>query len=145
MSENKAKATRKSIRNLTPNSERTPKERREIAKKGGIASGKVRAERKTLSEELKALLSVKNDDGLKTAQKITLALIEQAVNGNVKAFEVIRDTIGEKPKDNLNLSAGDGVVSGVQVTFVDKSRATSGQEKDPKIVGEYSVPIDIGG
>lgn len=77
----------------------TSEEAREIGKKGGIASGKARAERKTLKEELLLLLSQGN-----TQEKISLSLIAQAMEGNVKAFETIRDTVGEKPKENIDLA-----------------------------------------
>lgn len=69
-------------------------EARERGRKGGIASGKARRERKTLREELLLLLE-KGD----TQEKVSLALIQQALDGNTKAFEVIRDSIGEKPVD----------------------------------------------
>jgi hypothetical protein len=82
--------------NLIPNSDRTPKERQELARKAGIASGKARRERKTLKEELLLLLS-KGD----TQQKISLAILQKAMNGDTKAFEVIRDTVGEKPIDKV--------------------------------------------
>ena len=42
--------------NLIPQNKRTKEEQREIARKGGIASGKARKERKTLKEELLLLL-----------------------------------------------------------------------------------------
>ena len=80
--------------NLIPMNERTKEEQREIARQGGIASGKARRERKTLREELLLLLE-KGD----TQEKISLAMIKEALGGNTKAFEVIRDTIGEKPID----------------------------------------------
>jgi hypothetical protein len=41
-----------------------------------------------------------------TQQKISTALIEKCLKGDTKAYEIIRDTIGEKPKDkveNLNI------------------------------------------
>lgn len=72
------------------------REAREIGKKGGKASAKARQERKALKDELLLLLS--NGD---TQKKVSLALIERAKNGNTKAFEVIRDTIGEKPIDKV--------------------------------------------
>ena len=78
--------------NLIPNSERTPSELREMARNGGLASGEARRKRKTLKEEL--LLMLAEGD---TQQSVTLALIEKAMGGDTKAFEVIRDTIGEKP------------------------------------------------
>ena len=82
---------------------RTKKEARERGRNGGIKSGEVRAKRKTLREELLALLETKIED--KTIQeKISFSLIQEALDGNVKAFETIRDTIGEKPQDKVNIS-----------------------------------------
>jgi hypothetical protein len=88
----------------------TSEEAREIGRKGGIASGKARAERKTLREELLLLLS-KGD----TQEKISLSLIQQAMQGNVKAFETIRDTVGEKPVDKVE----NEIVSTIKVDVVD--------------------------
>ena len=85
--------------NLIPNSERTPSELREMARNGGLASGEARRKRKTLKEELLLLLS----EG-ETQQSVTLALIEKAMSGDTKAFEVIRDTIGEKPVDKVMIA-----------------------------------------
>lgn len=65
---------------------------------GGIKSGIAKRARKTLKEELLLLLSSGN-----TQEKISLALIQEALNGNVKAFESIRDTIGEKPRENQDV------------------------------------------
>lgn len=76
----------------------TSEEARINGRKGGIASGKARKERKTLKEELLLLLS--NGD---TQAKISLALIQEAMNGNTKAFEVVRDTVGEKPVDKAEV------------------------------------------
>jgi len=84
--------------NLIPLNKRTQRERREIASKGAKATNKKKAERKTLKEELLLLLS-KGD----TQKKMSLAMIEKAMNGDTKAFEVIRDSIGEKPKDKLEI------------------------------------------
>ena len=83
--------------NLIRNEDLTPIERRERARKAGIASGKVRAERKTLREELLLLLAQGD-----TQNKLSLSLIQKALTGDTKAYEVIRDTIGEKPKDIID-------------------------------------------
>ena len=77
------------------------KEARERGRKGGLASGEARRKRKTLKEELLLMLS----DG-DIQEKISLALINEAINGNnagsvTKAFEVIRDTIGERPVEKV--------------------------------------------
>ena len=87
--------------NLIQNSDRTPSERRANASKAGLASGEARRKRKALKEELLLLL----EDG-DVQERISLALINEALNGNkagsvTKAFEVIRDTIGEKPIERV--------------------------------------------
>ena len=83
--------------NLKPVS--STKEARERGRKGGLASGEARRKRKTLKEELLLMLS----EG-ETQQSVTLALIEKAMSGDTKAFEVIRDTIGEKPVDKVMIA-----------------------------------------
>ena len=80
---------------------KSKKEARERGRKGGLASGEARRKRKTLKEELILMLS---DSDIQ--QKISLALINEAINGNnsgsvTKAFEVIRDTIGERPVEKV--------------------------------------------
>ena len=82
--------------NLVSLADRTTEEQRAIASAGGKASGEARRKRKTLKEELLLMLS----EG-ETQQSVTLALIEKAMSGDTKAFEVIRDTIGEKPADKV--------------------------------------------
>lgn len=71
------------------------------SRKGGLKSAENRKQRKTLKEELLLLLESDN-----TQESIALALIKEAMIGNnsgsvTKAFEVIRDTIGEKQSDKL--------------------------------------------
>jgi hypothetical protein len=83
--------------NLIHFSERTPEERKEIATRGGLKSGEARRARRTLREELLALLQQGD-----IQEKITLALVKKAENGDIKAYEVLRDTIGEKPIERLD-------------------------------------------
>lgn len=78
---------------------RTANEARELGRKGGLKSGQKRRERKALKEHLLLLLS-KGD----IQEKMCLALIERATQGDLKAFEIIRDTIGEKPVDKTELA-----------------------------------------
>lgn len=85
--------------NLVSFKDLTVEEQREIARKGGIASGEARRRRKTLKEELIALLELNDNNN-----KISLAVLQKALNGDIQAFTTIRDTIGEKPKDEIDLS-----------------------------------------
>lgn len=77
---------------------------------GGKKSVEVRRARKTLKEELLLLLS-KGD----TQEKISLSILEKALGGDVRAFEVIRDTIGEKPVEKI-----DNINPQVQKIFITK-------------------------
>lgn len=90
------KIANKGIENLKPVTKRSKEEAREISKKGGIRSGESRRERKKLKEELLLLLSEGDNN-----RRMSLAIFERALNGDTKAFEVIRDTIGEKPKEQI--------------------------------------------
>ena len=87
-------------RNLKPNSARTPKEREELARKAGIASGEARRERKKLREALEELLAAPVDvDGeeMTGCEAVAAAMMRKALAGDVRAFTEIRDTVGEMP------------------------------------------------
>ena len=99
------------------------KEARERGRKGGLASVEARRKRKTLKEELLLMLS----EG-ETQQSVTLALIEKAMSGDTKAFEVIRDTIGEKPIDKVMIADVEpSVIAEVEaMVLTDYDTATGG-------------------
>lgn len=77
-------------KNLRSFAEYSREELQEVSRRGGIASGISRQERKQLREELTALLSAGN-----VQERVCTALIERAANGDSRAFAIIRDTIGE--------------------------------------------------
>ena len=93
--------------NLIPNEQRTPEERRENAKKAGIASGKARKEKANIRRALEMLLErdYPMEDGsiLSGAEVIALRQMERALDGDTKAFEVIRDSSGQKPVDKVEM------------------------------------------
>lgn len=104
---------RNGTKNLIPTTRRSKEEVKKNASKGGKKSGEVRRARKTLREELLALLSSGD-----TQSRMSLALLNEALNGNnsgsvTKAFEVVRDTIGEKPVDKV-------VVAEVDQSIIDE-------------------------
>ena len=80
--------------NLKPVSSK--KEARERGRKGGLASVEARRKRKTLKEEL--LLMLEDEEVQKS---VAVALIQEAQSGNVKAFGMLRDTIGEAPVEKV--------------------------------------------
>ena len=108
--------------NLIPNSERTPKERKERAKKMGVASGKARRDKKAMKETLANLLSMPLQEGnavdieeiqsianlngknITVQEAIMLAQIKKAIKGDTKAAEFVRDSSGNKLKEGVEIS-----------------------------------------
>lgn len=109
--------------NLIPFNERTEEEQREIARKGGKASGEARRRKKTMRENLELLLTmplnkgegadIEKGESLKdfakenvtVEQAMLIAQVQKAIKGDAEAFEMIRDLIGEKPVDKKEVSA----------------------------------------
>ena len=81
--------------NLISFKDRTTEEQREIAKQGGIASGKARREKKLFREEIEKQLGQSIADIVKAA-------IDKSKQGDIQASVFLRDTIGEKPTDKLD-------------------------------------------
>ena len=105
--------------NLTPfTSDQSREEAVKNGAKGGRASGESKRRKKTLREQMEMLLSLPvqdeqtrdfieslgiQPDEVNNALAITLSMYQEALKGNTKAFELIRDTIGEKPTDRLQI------------------------------------------
>lgn len=102
---------------------RTPStdEARAIGKKGGVASGKARREKKLIRETFETLLSMPLDVGKQTGideirsiaevkganitvqEAICIKMAQKAMKGDVRAAEYIRDTAGQKPNDVVSI------------------------------------------
>lgn len=95
---------------LKPFNQLTEEEQKALARKGGKASVEARRKRKTLKEEL--LLLLESGD---TQKNMTLALLEKALNGDIKAFEVVRDSIGEKCPDKIEADVNNDVTINVNI------------------------------
>ena len=97
------------------NSKRTPSERQEIARIAGKASGKARRRKAKMRETMERLLTMRAeipglsdvlraDGGESTYEElISMAMIEQAMQGNVKAYNAIKDTVGQTSKSEVDL------------------------------------------
>lgn len=82
----------------------TSEEARRNGAKGGKASGESRRKKKLLRECLDELLAREYDTKLGKmtgSEALSVQLMKKALNGDVKAFEVLRDTAGEKPVDKV--------------------------------------------
>lgn len=84
---------------------RTKSEARERGKKGGKASGRARHEKKELKKALEVLLADDVEDKKGNVhsgcEAICISLFKKALSGDVRAFEMIRDTVGQKPADKI--------------------------------------------
>lgn len=99
--------------NLIPNSERTPKQRRENAQKAGIASGEARRKKRDLKLAIQALLEAdvkdkRTGEVMSGAEALAVAQYRKALKGDTKAFEVLRDTSGQKPVEKVEQVNIDG-------------------------------------
>ncbi len=95
--------------NLISFKERTEEEQREIARQGGIASGKARREKKLFKEAIEKKLGQSLDSMIDS-------MIEQAQKGNVQAITFLRDTIGEKPTDKVEAEVNSDVTINIELT-----------------------------
>lgn len=103
------KMSENSLKNLKPLNARPKKEQRKIQSAGGKKSVQVRREAKAERESLKTLLEVAlsmldKDTGETNDYVMVQAVIEKAKKGDLSAFSLIRDTIGEKPVDKTEFS-----------------------------------------
>lgn len=92
--------------NLQPfTSDQSREEAAKNGAKGGKASGEARRAKRDLRLALEMLLEkdFKDKDGktVTGAEAVTAKLFQQAMNGNVKAFETLRDTVGQKPVEKI--------------------------------------------
>lgn len=97
------------------NSKRTPSERREIARIAGKASGKARRRKANMRETANRLLTMvgeveglsdilRADGGESTYEEIiTMAMIQKAAMGDVKAYEALKSTVGQTDKSDADL------------------------------------------
>lgn len=108
--------------NLKPFGTLSENEQREIRSKGGKASVKARKERKTMKEMLNYLLQqdITNKQGEKksTLEAVMVAQIREALKGNTKAIQFIRDTIGEMPIAKQEITGRNGEPLSVKKIFV---------------------------
>ncbi len=85
--------------------EMTAERQRAIASAGGKASQEARRRRKELKACIEALLesNIKDKNGreMSGAEALTSQLFKKALDGDVRAFEVLRDTAGQKPVERV--------------------------------------------
>ena len=83
----------------------TTKKAREIGSKGGKASVEARRKKRDLRNAIEILLETdikgKNGEIKSGAEAIAIAQFQKALKGDTRAFEVLRDTAGQKPVEKV--------------------------------------------
>ena len=99
--------------NLKSLADRTTKEKRKIGQMGGKASGEARRKKRDLKLAMQALLEAdikdkRTGETMSGAEAIAVAQYRKALKGDAKAFELVRDTSGQKPVDKVEQVNIDG-------------------------------------
>ena len=101
--------------NLIPQNKRTKSEQREIAIKGGKASGKARREKKNMQQMAEMLLNMEvsksqqstkammkqlgiKDEDMTYSMSILVSMLAKASGGDVRAAQFLRDTMDDVNK-----------------------------------------------
>lgn len=94
----------KSLKNLKPLSTMTKEEVQEFSRKGGIASGEAKREKKEMRESLQMLLDApaSNGTGETNMDASMAALVEQMKDGNVSAIKAAFEILNNGKNVNLN-------------------------------------------
>ena len=113
--------------NLIPQNKKSPEERSRIARMGQIASTEAKRRKKTFREAMEAILEKevldKNGNKIDLLTAISAKQIEKAGKGDTKAFEVIRDTIGQKPVERVEITEWDTKIAVEIEAYVDGRKA----------------------
>ena len=114
--------------NLKKYSEYTESEKAEFHRQGGIASGQSKRRRKTFAETLQAALAreITVEQGKEKLQALgydgtwmdllSQAQVDRAAKGDTEAFRAVRDTIGENPRQSVDVGLTSGPVSGMDLS-----------------------------
>lgn len=125
--------TKNKNENLMPielvNANKTREQRIKDASNAGKKSGEVRRKRKLLKDLFESLLNTSitdeamkkelKDNGFKDEEQnyntlLGVSMLTEAMKGNTKAFELIRDTIGEKPKEKISFEVNDEISKNIE-------------------------------
>ena len=99
--------------NLRPFNTMSEEEHKELSRKGGKASGEAKRKRKSIRECLEYLLEQDESEYLlergvmSGIEAMCYGIYRKAVEGDIRAFITVRDSIGEKPVNKINVSEVD--------------------------------------
>ena len=132
--------------NLKPANKRTKSEHREIARKGGVASGKARRKKANLKKAFETILqadvasqNVKKqleELGFDTTNEMALAMVmmQKAMKGNVRAFEQISKLTTTDAKDSLDKKEQKERIKRLELDNKKREQELSGSRSDTSLM-----------
>ena len=126
--------------NLIPNEERTPSERRENARKAGVASGKARREKKTIQkilidyldndvQDIKSLHKVAATAGISSNQSVkelatAVCLLNTLKKGDVDKLHSLMSLLGENvEKEDTNKDVEETLAIIKECAYADRDKS----------------------
>lgn len=137
---------------MDANNKRTPSERRELAKKAGKASGRARRRKAALRDTMNRCLTMQAhveglsdvliaDGGESTYEEIiTMAMINQAMLGDVKAYNAIMKVVGQTDKSDADLEEQ---VAKIQLMKAQKEKVQKVDPESEEQEGNAKDPHDV--
>lgn len=135
--------------NLIKNSERTPSERRENAKKAGEASGKARRKKANLKKAFETILQAEvaspnvkkqlEELGFDSTNEMALAMVmmQKAMKGNVRAFEQISKLTTTDAKDSLDKREQKERIKALELENEKRKITLEGGAKSEDVMSDY--------
>ncbi|MDD6716396.1 MAG: hypothetical protein PUF49_08485 [Firmicutes bacterium] len=143
--------------NLKPQSERTKSEQREIATKGGIASGKTRRRKKAMKERLQEALecSVVNPKVKKMMRSVGMdeadssnwdavvaSIVAGALRGDPRYARLLMELIGETGEEKRAERADKRDAKRLRMEMEDHAAAKADDPEDDGFIDALSAKID---
>lgn len=140
--------------NLKPANKRTKSEHREIARKGGVASGLARRKKANLKKAFETILqadvaspNVKKqleDLGFDTTNEMALAMVmmQKAMKGNVRAFEQISKLTTTDAKDSLDKKEQKERIKALELENEKRKITLEGGAKSEDVMSDYFEKLE---
>lgn len=135
--------------NLKPANKRTKSEHREIARKGGVASGKARRKKANLKKAFETILQAEvaspnvkkqlEELGFDSTNEMALAMVmmQKAMKGNVRAFEQISRLTAIDTKDSLDKREQKERIEALKLENEKRRVALDGGAKSEDVMADY--------
>lgn len=135
--------------NLIPANKRSKSEARENGSKGGIASGKARRKKANLKKAFETILQAEvaspnvkkqlEELGFDSTNEMALAMVmmQQAMKGNVRAFEQISKLTTTDAKDSLDKKEQKERIKALELENEKRKITLEGGAKSEDVIADY--------